>query len=132
MDILQMYREFPTREDCLAHLEKIRWNGKPECPYCNSSNFTTLKNESRYHCNACNTRYSPTVQTTFHKTRVDLQKWFLAIHLLINVRVTISSRQLAKEIAVDKNTAWLMIKRIDRAMANQDQRDLLLRIVEYE
>ncbi len=132
MDIVQMYKEFPTRKDCLAHLETIRWNGNPECPYCRSSNFTSLKNERRYHCNACNTRYSATVQTTFHKTRVDLQKWFLAIHLLINERVSISSRQLAKEIAVDKNTAWLMIKRIDRAMANQYQRDLLLKIVGYE
>ncbi len=123
-----MYEKFPTREACLIHLEKLRWKGKPECPYCGSSNFTGLKNESRYHCNLCNTKYSVTVKTLFHKTRVDLQKWFLAIYLLIYARTNVSSRQLAKLITVDKNTAWLIIRRIDRAMANQKDRDLLLKI----
>ncbi|WP_083468914.1 transposase [Nostoc piscinale] len=108
-----MYEKFPTREACLIHLEKQRWKGKPKCPYCSSSNFTHLKNGSRYHCNLCNTKYSVTVKTLFHRTRVDLQKWFLAIYLLIYARTKLSSRQLAKLLAVDKNTAWLMIARID-------------------
>ena len=125
-----MYEKFPTHKACLNHLEKHRWRGKPECPYCGSSNFTSLKNESRYHCNLCNTKYSVTVKTLFHKTRVDLQKWFLAIYMLIYARTDVSSRQLAKILAVDKNTAWLMIARIDHAMANQQGRNLLLKIFE--
>ncbi len=132
MDIIQMYEKFPTREACIIHLEKLKWKGKPECPYCGSSNFTARQNERRYHCNACNTRYSVTVKTTFHKTHVDLQKWFLAIYLMIYVRENISSRQLARKLGVNKNTAWLITARIDSGMANQEQRDLLLKILEYD
>ncbi|MFY7802309.1 MAG: transposase [Limnoraphis robusta] len=132
MDIIQIYEKFPTDHACISYLEKLRWSGKPKCPYCGSSNFTKPKNEHRYHCNNCNTRYSVTVQTIFHKTRIDLQKWFLTIHLLIAERANISSRQLAIKLGVDKNTAWFMIVRINRAMLNQVERDLLLKIVEND
>lgn len=61
-----------------------------------------------------------------------MQKWFLTIHLLIAERANISSRQLAIKLGVDKNTAWFMIVRINRAMLNQVERDLLLKIVEND
>ena len=31
--IVEIYRKFPARDDCIAHLEKVRWHGKPLCPY---------------------------------------------------------------------------------------------------
>ena len=77
MNIVEIYKKFPTHEDCLAYLEKVRWNNVPTCPYCNSTNSTSFKKENRHHCNNCNTSYSVTVGTIFHKTKLDLQKWFL-------------------------------------------------------
>lgn len=105
-----------NNEECLALLEQIRWGGKPKCPYCHSTNATAYKNEHRYHCNECFTSYSVTVGTLFHKTHVELQKWFLAIHLVLNSPKSISVRQLAKEIGVNKNTASYMIERINKAI----------------
>lgn len=130
MNIIQMYEIFQTREDCLIYLEKLRWNGKPRCPYCASTNFTTLKNERRYHCNKCNTPYSVTVRTVFHKSRIDLQKWFIAIWIMLNARTSISVRQLASEIGVNKNTAWQMSKRIRTAIIKE--RELLDRLIEFD
>lgn len=103
-------------EDCLALLEQIRWGGKPKCPYCESTNATAYNNERRYHCNSCYTSYSVTVGTLFHKTHVELQKWFVAIPLVLNSPKAITVRQLAKEIGVNKNTACYMIERIRKAM----------------
>jgi transposase-like protein len=117
-----------NHEDCLALLEQIRWGGKPKCPYCGSSNATAYKNERRYHCNECYTSYSVTVGTLFHKTHVELQKWFLAIHLVLNSPRGISVRQLAKEIEVNKNTACYMIERIRKATIEEEQ--LISRFVE--
>jgi len=117
MNITQAYKQFPTQEDCLAHLEEVRWHGKPQCPYCKS--FRISNNEHRYHCNACNTSFSVTVQTIFHKTKVDLQRWFLCITLVLNARKNISSRQLAQNLEINKNTACLMLMRIRRAMHEQ-------------
>nr|WP_039747721.1 transposase [Hassalia byssoidea] len=105
-----------NHEDCLALLEQIRWSGKPKCPYCESTNATAYNNERRYHCNACYISYSVTVGTLFHKTHVELQKWFVAIDLVLNSPKGITVRQLAKEIGVNKNTACYMIERIRKAM----------------
>ncbi len=130
MNIIQVYKQFPTQQDCLDHLEKVRWNGEPKCPYCNSLRVTKFIKESRYHCNACNTSFSITVKTIFHKTKLDLQKWFLAISLILNAKKGMSSRQLARDIEVNKNTAWLMLMRIRRAM--REQGALLEGIVEAD
>jgi hypothetical protein len=43
----------------------------------------------------------------FHKTKVDLQKWFFAIR-----QSDISVRKLAVEIGVTKDTASFMLSRI--------------------
>ncbi|MEW5858374.1 MAG: IS1595 family transposase [Cyanobacteriota bacterium] len=117
-----------NHEDCIALLEQIRWGGKPKCPYCESTNATPYRNERRYHCNFCFTSYSVTVGTLFHKTHVDLDKWILAIRLVLNSPGGISVRQLAKEIGVNKNTACFMIERIRKAII--DEQALLQKLSE--
>lgn len=112
-----------TQEKYLVILEQIRWGGVPTCPYCGSVKAAAFKTKRRYHCNNCFTSYSVTVGTLFHKTHVNLHKWFRAIELVLNLSSPISVRQLAKEIEVSKNTAAFMIYRIRRAM--QEEPDFL-------
>ena len=116
-----------NNDECLALLEQIRWGGKPKCPYCESTRATAYKSDRRYHCNECFTSYSVTVGTLFHKTHVELHKWFIAIRLVLNLPGGISVRQLAKEIGVNKNTACYMIVRI-RTAINDDQ-ELIQRVL---
>lgn len=121
MSIVEIYKRLPKHEDCLKHLEQIRWKNTPTCPYCSSTNSTPVKKEFRHHCNSCNTSFSVTVGTIFHRTRLDLQKWFLAISLVRNANKDISSRQLAISIQVNKDTAWHIGMRIRRAMMEQGE-----------
>ncbi len=116
-----------THEECLAYLENIRWSGVPKCPYCNSVNATVYKNAHRYRCNSCFTSYSVTVGTVFHKTHLDLKKWFQAILLLRKLNPDISARKLAREINVNRATASLIIKRLQEV--DSDQEELLKAIV---
>lgn len=104
-----------SEDKCTSLLEKIRWNGIPKCPYCESTRSTPIKNERRYHCNSCFNSYSVTIGTLFHGSRVPLSKWFSTIHLYLDVSLTpkkLGIRFLAKEICVNKNTAASMLKRI--------------------
>jgi len=128
MNIIQVYRTYPTHEACLQHLEKVHWKGTPVCPYCKSKRTTALKKELRHHCNNCNTSFSVTVGTIFHKTKVDLQKWFLAIALVLNTKKSMSARQLARSLEVNKNTSWYMLTRLKKEILEQGE--LLHRIVE--
>ena len=130
MNIIQIYKQFPTKQDCYKHLEKVRWNDAPKCPYCKSKKQSPLKKEDRYHCNTCNTSYSVTVGTIFENTKLDFQKWFLATSLVLDAKKGISARQLARDIEVTKDTAWFMLMRLRRAMIEYGE--LLEGIVEAD
>lgn len=132
MNIVAIYRMFPNEADCIAHLEKVRWNGVPVCPYCHSDKSTPLPKENRHHCNNCNTTYSVTVGTMFHHTHLPLQKWFLAISLMLNAKKGLSARQLARDLEVHRNTGWFLAMRIRKAMDESTERPLLEGIVEMD
>jgi transposase-like protein len=129
MDIIEVFERFPDKASCIEHFEKVRWKKKPRCPYCGSPNYSKMK-EHRYHCNTCNTSFSVTVGTIFHNTKLPLQKWFLAVSLVINAKNGIAARHLSRDINVTKDTAWRMIMQIRKAMYEYD--DLLQGIIEAD
>jgi transposase-like protein len=116
MDIEKIYQVFPDQDSCIEYLEKLRWGDEAQCPYCKSFNCSSMPKESRHHCNNCNTSFSVTVGSIFHKTKLDLQKWFIGILLIVNSKKNISARQLASDLKINKNTASYMRLRIMRAM----------------
>jgi len=132
MNIVSIYKQFPTEADCIRHLEAVRWRGTPVCPYCGSPSSSPLPKEARHHCNACNTTFSVTVGTIFHHTHLDLQKWFLAVSLVLNAKKGLSARQIARDLEVNKNTGWRMGMQIRKAMGEREQRELLTGIVEMD
>lgn len=132
MNIVEVYRKFPTEADCIAHLEEVRWHGKPLCPYCNSDHTSPMPEEERHHCNNCNTTFSVTVGTIFHHTHLPLQKWFLAISLILNAKKGIAARQLGRDLEVNKNTAWYLAMRIRKAMTSPGEQELLQGLVEMD
>ena len=130
MNIIQIIEQFPTQQSCIEHLEQARWGGKPACPYCGSLN--TGPNQNRHRCHDCKTSFSVTVGTIFHRTRLPLQKWFLAITLILNAKKGLSALQLSRDLKVNKNTAWRIAMQIRKAMTQKGQRDLLTGVVEMD
>jgi len=132
MNIVRIYQLFPTEDDCIAHLEKVRWKGTATCPYCQSDRVSPMPSEKRHHCNNCKTSFSVTVGTIFHHTHLPLQKWLLAVSLVLNTKKGLSARQIARDLEVNKNTGWRMGMQIRKAMAEREQRELLTGIVEMD
>jgi len=122
---------FSTQNDCIEYLERVRWQGKPTCPYCRVQKSTLMK-DGRHHCNGCGLAYSVTVKTIFHRSHIPLQKWFLAIRLIIVSHGNISARELAKSVRINRNTAWQVINKVTNAMIKTDDRQLLLGIVDIQ
>tara|TARA_R110002124_G_scaffold252236_5_gene417551 strand:- start:915 stop:1301 length:387 start_codon:yes stop_codon:yes gene_type:complete len=114
MELKDIYIKYPNRIDCVEYLEELKWKSIPFCPYCNSRNFTKVKSTIRYHCNNCNTSYSVLVDTIFKSTKLDLQKWFVAINLILVENEGLSMRKLANKIKVTKDTAWRMNNEIKK------------------
>lgn len=132
MNISFIYNTFPDQDACIDHLEKARWKGIPQCKYCKSTNSTKMEAERRYHCNGCKCSFSVTTGTIFHHTHLPLQKWFLAISLILNAKKGISARQLARDLDINKNTAWRISMQIRKAMSQSKDRELLTGIVECD
>ena len=130
MDIIQIFQRFPNQKDCITHLEKARWQGTPRCPYCTSTRTAPLQH--RHRCYACLTSFSVTVGTIFHHTHLPIQKWFLAVILILNAKKSVSALQLSRDLKVNKNTAWRIAMQIRKAMTQAEQRNLLTGIVEMD
>lgn len=112
----RVYEKCPTEESGILLLERLRWKGSPVCPYCGSLDSTPLTKEWRHHCNCCNTAFSVTVNTIFHRSHIDLRKWFSALRFLSQrYPKKVSVRELANYIDVRRNTAHSMLIRIKNA-----------------
>ena len=105
------------------HLESIQWPDGPHCPHCGNfdgERITKLEGKSTrpgvYKCNECRKPFSVTVGTVFERSKVPLNKWVLASHLIASSKKGISSHQLHRMLGVTYKTAWFMSHRIREAM----------------
>ena len=132
MDIRSIFNKFKTQKQSFKYLEKLRWREKVICPYCNSDRITKTKDFKYHHCGACNKQFSVLVNTIFHDTKLQLQTWFLAIAIITNAKKGISSRELARQLKINKDTAWRMQMQIREAMNDENQAKLFTGIVECD
>jgi transposase-like protein len=133
MNLKDVYKKFPTEKKCLLFLEEVIWNNRPICPYCKSQYVTTVVKENRHHCNTCNSSFSVTVNTIFHKTKCDLQKWFYLTLIFMEYGEIPSLRLLGNELNVTKDTAARMISKIKLAyISNKTLLDNIIKNLNYE
>ena len=134
MNLFTIFTRFPDHEACIEHLESLRWGDEPRCPHCSSDHVARKadgERVGRWNCHACHNSYNALAGTIFEKTRIPLQKWFLAIGLMLNAKKSLSSCQLGRDLDVNQRSAWYMQQRIRAAMTT-DQDTLLQGIVEAD
>ena len=96
MNLIDVFEYFPDQESCIDHLERIRWRGTPVCPHCGCIIVRRKKEDTvgrvgRWHCKNCKASFKVTQGTVFHGTKIPLQKWFMAIALILNAKKGMSS-----------------------------------------
>lgn len=134
MNLLTIFSRFPDQEACIAHLEKIRWAATPNCPLCGATTVARKSDSGRmgrWNCHGCKSSFNVLSGTIFEKTRLPLQKWFLAIGLMVSAKKSLSSFQLARDLDMNQKSAWHMQQRIRAAMLTKEG-DLLQGIVEAD
>ena len=134
MSLIEIFTRYPDHQACLEHLETIRWRRDPACPYCGSVDVARKADGARvgrWNCHDCKSSFNVLHGTIFQKTKIPLQKWFLAIGILLNAKKSVSSCQLARDLAVNQKSAWFLAMRVRIALAN-DTTGLLRGIVEAD
>ena len=135
MNLFTVMQRFPTHQDCLDYLEAIRWGDDPECPYCQSNDVERKQEkgrQGRWNCYTCASSFNVLSGTIMEQTRIPLQKWFLALALMINAKKSLSSCQLGRDIELNQKSAWYMQQRIRTAMASEGENELLEGLVEAD
>ena len=117
---------FTDKEAARVHLEATRWPDGAFCPHCGSFNVRELKGKSHRaglsQCNEkeCRQQFTVTVGTVFERSKVPLNKWLLATHLMTSSKKGISAHQIHRMLGVTYKTAWFMCHRIREAMVDDN------------
>jgi transposase-like protein len=104
------------------YLEKTRWPHGTVCPHCGvigdhwACKAATLR-PGVYKCKDCRKPFTVTVGTVFERSKVPLNKWLLAVHLMCASKKAMSAHQIHRMLGVSYNTSWFMCHRIREAMA---------------
>lgn len=139
MNRIDVTKKFATPEACNDFIESIRWPDGVSCPECQSKNVTkyqkkvgtrtrlntstgerevkTVPARILYFCVACKFQFSATTGTIFNDTHLDLEKWFMAVALMVNAKKGLSALQIKRDLNVAYKTAWYLNHRIRKAMA---------------
>ena len=134
MNLITIFKRFPNQKSCIRHLELVRWAGTPCCAYCGSVDVARKverERVGRWNCHDCKSSFNVLAGTIFRKTKIPLQKWFLAIGLILNAKKSLSSHQLARDLELTQPTAWYLQVRIRAEMAS-GQSSFLEGIVETD
>ena len=118
----QLMQMYPDADSARAYFEAMRWgpdNHDIACPHCGGTDRISARNGNRagyYRCGDCKgPEFTVRTGTIFERSHVPLNKWLLAMYIVVTARKGISSLQLSKEIGVTQKTAWFMLGRLREA-----------------
>jgi transposase-like protein len=118
--------QFQDADKAREYLEALRWPNGPVCPHCGSINEKHLKLEGSknyrpglFKCADCYQQFSVTVGTVFERSKIALNIWLQAVHLMCASKKGMSAKQLERMLGVTYKTAWFMAHRIREAMKDE-------------
>lgn len=134
MNALEFQDKFNSNEACYQFLFQKKWPDGYRCPKCNHHHAFVISTRKQplYECASCKHQTTLTVGTIFERIRKDLRIWFNAIYLVSHDKRGTSASQLAKELGLSYQTAWLMLHKIRFAMGERDSQYTLSGLVELD
>jgi transposase-like protein len=132
MKLIEVTKAFAIEDQCLAYLEAKRWPDGVRCLTCGSKEISRItrkvtaksanKRVQLYQCleKTCKAQFSATTGTIFNGSHLPLDKWYMAIALMVDAKKGMSAMQLQRHLQVNYRTAWYLCHRIREAMTDPD------------
>ena len=111
---------FADADNCLSYMAAHRWPEGVECPTCGRKDVSYLANQKKWQCKSGHAKrqFTAKVGTIFEDSPLGLEKWLPAVWIITTAKNGVSSCEIARSIGVTQKTAWFMLHRIRKAMAN--------------
>jgi hypothetical protein len=115
--LLQFQEQFPDEASCWGALWRLRWPHGFQCPRCGHGESYPIAGRLLEQCQRCRYQASATAGTIFHKTRVPLRIWFLAIFFVARHKQGISALQFQRDTGLGScQTAWTLLHKVRSAL----------------
>lgn len=107
----------PNEAAAVAYFEKVRWNGKPCCPYCESDDVLRIKSGKpmSFRCRACRKHFSVKTGSVMQSSKIEVRTWLIAMYLMSVAKKGVSSCQISRQLGIRQATAWFLCQRIRKA-----------------
>jgi transposase-like protein len=114
---------FQNADKAREWLEMQRWPQGPDCSHCGSFSVTGLSGKAHrpgvYQCNDCRQQFTVTTGSVMERSKIPLNKWLMAMHLMASSKKGYSAHQLHRTLGITYQSAWFLAHRIREAMANE-------------
>ena len=116
MSLIEITRMFPDVKTAERWFEGQFWPDGPHCPHCGSFDVQSgIKHPTMTHrCRDCPKRpmFSLKTGTVMEGSKLDHQKWAIAIYLLTTAIKGVASMKLHRDLDVTQKTAWYLAHRL--------------------
>ena len=121
--LIELVKVFNNEQTCISYLEELIWFDGVVSPFDSNSKVYKCAG-NKYKCKNSGLYFNVKTNTMFDSTKIELQKWFMAIWLITSHKKGISSHQLAKDIDVTQKTAWFMLQRMRNCFDIENNHEL--------
>jgi transposase-like protein len=116
--LLQATRYFADPDACVDFVAFLRWPHGVTCPHCEGERVSYLSSRRIWKCmnKVCHKQFSVKTQTVFEDSPIPLDKWLIAVWLIVNCKNGVSSYEIMRDLKVTQKSAWFMLHRIRLAL----------------
>ena len=112
-------RYFSDEQTCIDTVAALRWPDGPACPKCGHGEHYYLATQRRWKCKQCKKQFSVKVGTIFEDSAIPLDKWLIALWMLVNCKNGISSYEVGRALGITQKSAWFVLHRLRLALHNK-------------
>jgi transposase-like protein len=112
---------FSDPQKTFNYAVSLRWpTGKVTCPRCDSTEHSFISTRRLWFCKGCKKQFTVKVGTIFEDSALGMDKWMIAVWLIVNCKNGISSYEVARALGITQKSAWFMMHRVRLAMHKKE------------
>jgi len=120
--LLEAVRYFADPGACIDFVAGMRWPQGVRCAHCGGERVSYLSTRRIWKCmrRDCHKQFSVKTGTVFAESLIPLDKWMVAVWLVVNCKNGVSSYEIMRDLKVTQKTAWFMLHRVREAMRGDE------------